>query len=284
MQPLEFYTDYRKYLDDFYTSKKSKSRSFSYRGFCLRAGIKSPSLYKEVVSGKRNLTLAAIALFIKGMGLSERDAHYFENLVLFNQAKGEKEKQRYMAALRGLRYRKPQKIIPFHLHEYYAKWHHCVVRELVAVLPWKENYARLAKSITPPIKASEARASVQLMLQLGFLKRDNRGRYTQTDPDISTGSEVNSLAVRQLNREFAKLGTEAIDRFPPAERDVSSLVMGIPKHKLPQLKNEIADFRRRLITLIDVQDPVESIYGLVIEFFPLAHFDSKEIAEEAKDE
>ena len=273
MKPLEFYTDYRAFLSDFYNERKKSSNGFSYRDFSCAAGLKSPSIYREVAAGKRNLTTAAVSAFVKGLGLSERDARFFENLVLFNQAKSDDARKKHIAVLRGLRYKKPQRIIPVHLYEFYEKWYNPVIRELAVALDWKGNYGVLAKSVIPSIKTSEARESVELQLRLGFLRKKSDNAYAQTDPDISTGPEVNSLAVREMNRFFAHLGEEAIDRFPPNERDVSSLIMGIPRNKLPQLKQEIVEFRKRLVELAGPAGPSEgadSFYSLVVELFPVA--------------
>ncbi|MBN2037371.1 MAG: TIGR02147 family protein [Chitinispirillaceae bacterium] len=270
MQSLEFYTDYRAFLSDFYNQKKKSSRYFSYRQFCLKSGLKSPSIYREVAAGKRNLTSASIASFVKGLGLSERDGRFFENLVLFNQAKSEEAKKKHLAILRGLRYRKPQKLIPVHLFEYYEKWYHPVIRELAVAMEWNNDFSLLAKSVHPPIKTLEARESVELLLTLGFLKKKNGGGYAQADPDITTGAEVNSLAVRALNREYARLGLEAIDRFPPSQRDISSVIMAVPRSRLADLKREIADFRKRIVTLTgDGSIKPDSFYSLVVEFFPV---------------
>ncbi|HON10719.1 MAG: TIGR02147 family protein [Fibrobacter sp.] len=270
MQPLEFYTDYRKFLADYYNFKRSTSKVFSYRSFCIKSGLKSPSIYREVVNGKRNLTPATTAAFIKGLGLSERDGRFFENLVLFNQAKNEETQKKYLAILRGLHYRKPQKLLPVHYYEYYEKWYNPVVRELAVVLDWKEDYSILAKSVNPQIKISEARESINLLLRLGLLRRDSKGKYTQTDADITTGPEVSSIAVRGMNREYARLGMEAIDRFPPSERDISSVIMAVPHSKLPDLKREIADFRKRIIGLIDSEsEKADRFYSLVVELFPV---------------
>jgi uncharacterized protein (TIGR02147 family) len=269
MQPIEFYTDYRKFLSDYYAEKKKAAIGFSYRTFSARAGLPSPSIYREVVAGKRNLTAATIGAFVKGIGLSERDGRFFENLVLFNQAKSEESKRKYIAILRGLRYKKPQRLIPVHLYEFYEKWYNPVIRELAVAFDWNGNYGVLAKSVVPAITTSEARESVGLQIRLGFLEKRNNGTYVQTDPDITTGAEVNSLAVRQMNRCLAQLGVEAIDRFAPIERDISSLIMGIPRSQLPRLKEEIVDFRRRLVGLTDAAEEADCFYSLVIELFPV---------------
>jgi uncharacterized protein (TIGR02147 family) len=282
MQPIEFYTDYRIYLSDYYRHKKKTSGFFSYRHFCMKAGLKSPSTYREVVSGKRNLTPSTIAAFKKGIGFSERDEKFFENLVLFNQAKSEESKKKYLAILRGLRYRKPQKLIPVHLYEYYEKWYHPVIRELAAAFDWKDDFTLLSRSVNPQIKTSEARESVELLLRIGFLKKLDNGSYVQANPDITTGAEVNSLSIRQLNRTYARLGLDAIDRFPPSERDISSIIMGVPKRKLTELKQVIVDFRKRIIELADNEtEEIDNFYSLVIELFPVGQIN---ITKESDDE
>ncbi len=270
MQPLEFYTDYRQYLCDYYTHKRNSSKVFSYRSFCLKAGLKSPSIYLEVASGKRNLTHATIGAFIKGLGLSEREGRFFENLVLFNQAKNEGTQKKYLAILRGLRYRKPQKQIPFHLYEYYEKWYNPVIREIAVVMDWDEDYSKLAKSVNPSIKITQARESIRLLVRLGLLRKNEKGKYVQTNADVTTGPEVSSLAVRGINREYVRLGMEAIDRFPPSERDISSLIMVVPVDKLGELKREIAEFRKRIVGLVGSDDNnTDSFYSLVVELFPV---------------
>jgi uncharacterized protein (TIGR02147 family) len=272
MQSIGFYTDYRKFLSDYYNNKKKATCStFSYRNFSKRAGLKSPSVFREVSAGKRNLTPAGIDAFVKGLRLSEGDARFFENLVLFNQAKTEDARKKYLAILRGLRYHKPQKLIPVHLYEYYEKWYNPVIRELAVALDWQGNYSMLAKAVVPPIKVSQARESVATLLRLGFILKNSDGSYRHADQHITTGPEVNSLAVRQMNRNFARLGIEALDRFPPHERDISSLVMGVPREKLPLIKQEIAEFRKKCIAIADSTGKADRFYTLVMELFPVGH-------------
>jgi uncharacterized protein (TIGR02147 family) len=119
---------------------------------------------------------------------------------------------------------------------------------------------------------------------LGFLRRASDGTYVQTDPDITTGPEVSSLLVRDMNRRYAQLGVESVDRFPPSERDVSSIIMGIARDRLPLLKQEIAEFRKRLIGLAGDGKGIDDYYAFVMEFFPVARTDkTKEETDESAD-
>ena len=62
---------------------------------------------------------------------------------------------------------------------------HPVIREIAVAMDWKEDFS---------------------LLSLGLLRKDEKGKYVQTSADITTGPEVNSLAVKGMNREYTRLG------------------------------------------------------------------------------
>jgi uncharacterized protein (TIGR02147 family) len=144
MERIEYYTDFRAYLKDYYEDRKRRLPAFSYRYFCMKGGIKSPTLYKEIVEGKRNLTSKTMAQFAKGMGLSSTDEEYFYTLVHFNQSKNSEEKRRHLEHMRGLRRKVHQEVVPLDFYEYYSCWHYPVLRELACLLPWNGDYSLLA--------------------------------------------------------------------------------------------------------------------------------------------
>src|SRR3989339_1826407 len=89
------YTDFRRYLTDFYENEKKANPSFSYRAFAQRAGINSSGLYMDVASGRRPLNTGQILKFAKALGLNRKEEEYFENAVHFGQASGLEEKKRF---------------------------------------------------------------------------------------------------------------------------------------------------------------------------------------------
>jgi hypothetical protein len=93
MKPVGEYTNYRKYLRDFYRRKKKENPSYSFRLFSRLAGFKASNMLKLVMDGQRNLTAASAGLFIKALGLQGHDAADFLNLVRRNQDRF-KEKSR----------------------------------------------------------------------------------------------------------------------------------------------------------------------------------------------
>ena len=86
------YLDFRAYLADVYVQKKAEGRSFSYRAFSRRAGLKSPNHLKLVIDGQRSLTPHSALRYVKALRLDEDEAAYFIDLVSFNQASSTAER------------------------------------------------------------------------------------------------------------------------------------------------------------------------------------------------
>jgi len=270
MHRIEYYDNYRHYLKDYYEDRKARFPYFSYRYFCQKAKIKSPSLFKDVVEGKRNLTPRTIEAFCKGMSLTERDSRFFTALVGFNQAKTSKEKQQYLETMRELRQRINQEVVPIDKYEYYSKWYHVVIRELACCIDWNENHEVLAKAVRPPITVRQARESIQFLLDSGFLIRTSEGSYRQSNPAITSGTEVTSFAVRKFNQLMANRGAEAVDTMTPDERDIRSMVIGISPRSYKLIKDEMREFLDRIVRIVHDDKSAQIVYNMNIQLFPLS--------------
>ena len=267
MLRIEFYADYRQFLKDYYQERKRLSKSFSYRQFSLKAGIRSPSLFLEVAEGRRNLTAASIVRFASGLDLTETDAEYFASLVHYNQARDARTKQRWFEQLRGLRRRVEAHIVPLDHHEDYSRWYYPVLRELACHVDWHGEHALLARRIRPSLTARQVREAIDLLERLGFLRREG-DRWNQADRALTSGSEVDSMLVRSCNRQFAELAVGAIDDVPPSERDASSMVVGIGLDGFRRIKEEIRHFKERVARIAEDDVAVDRVFALNVQLIP----------------
>lgn len=264
------YTDYRLFLKEFYQAKKEKNSKYSYRTFCRLAGIPSPSLYNDVASGKRNLTRKTIPAFIKGLHLNEEEGDYFSTLVLLNQSKSDKERQYLMESLKKFIPGFTRKTLPMNQLAYYSKWYHSAIRELCCLINWNGDYKKLARTLVPKITTAEAKKSIQLLIELGLIEKTKTGTYRQRDPHITTQNDLLPLSIRDLNRNFAAMGREAIDRFSPEKRDCSGLILGLSKNGYDQIKEEIKEFKRRIVRITHHDSDANQVYCMNMNFFPMS--------------
>lgn len=268
MERIETYENYREFLKDCFEDRKKRFSFFSNRYFCKKAGITSPSLYQEVVKGKRNLTSKTIAAFSKGLNLTDCDAEYFKTLVLFNQCQTVWEKALYHESLKKFREKIPKEIIPPNQYEYFAKWYNPAIRELACLINWGDDYQLLASSLNPPIKKKEAKESVELLMKLGLLRKNNDGKYEQSSPAIASGNNV--IDVRTLNKQLSELGVSAVESIPSSERHISSMTMGISGKAFFQIEQEIEEFKDRLRRIIHNDECSDAVYNINIQFFPVS--------------
>lgn len=264
------YLDYRHFLKDFYREKKeARGSGFSFRVFSRQAGFAAPNFLQLVMEGKRNLSPDGIVRFIKGLHLSRDEARFFENLVRFNQSTTDEEKNRWYEKLaQSKRYREIRKI-EIDQFIYYSRWHFTAIRELVLLPEFKEDPAWIAHRLSPPIKPKEAKEGLELLVGLGFLKRNANGRLIQSDRNLTTEREVASLAVANYHRQMIGRASESIERTPAPRRDISSLTVAISREKFEEAKRRIQDFRRELNVLLSDNEAVDSVYQINFQIFNL---------------
>lgn len=87
------YKDYRKFLEDAYSSERTSSKLFiSKKIFSKKIGL-SDTNFRMILSGQRNLTLDKASLVARALKLSQYDSEYFLTLVYKNSLKKNETKK-----------------------------------------------------------------------------------------------------------------------------------------------------------------------------------------------
>jgi uncharacterized protein (TIGR02147 family) len=270
MKPLTAYTDYRGYLRDVVEARREQGLPCSNRWFALRAGMQSSSWLTSLLQGRKGLSLASAAKLSKALGHTALQARYFSALVEFNQAKGPAERQSGFLRLQSMsRLSDPQLVRETQLG-FYSSWHHSAIRALLAMAPFRGDYAALGAALRPPISAQEAQKSVKLLLDLGLAGQAKDGELKLTSAAITTGRKASALQVDLFHQQTLRLAMEAMDRFPKGEREFSTLTLGIAPELLPMAKDILADARRRIGELAEASETASRAYQVNMQIFPLS--------------
>ena len=264
------YDDFRRYLKDFYKSKKELDPSFSLRSFAQSAGYRAPSTLKRVIEGERNLSLDGILKFSKALNLNKEETLFFKNLVFFNQAKTPASEEHF--AKKILTSKTYQKLKPLAQDQFYywSCWFNLIIRELITLPGFKENSEWIAKQIIPPISSKKVSIALKKLLKLGILKRDQEGNLKQTDFSVTSGDQVINSSFKKYHRQMIQFGKESITRFSKEERHISSLTVTINKEKLEKLKVSIAKFRKEILGLIGKEGEDTQVYQINFQVFPVS--------------
>jgi uncharacterized protein (TIGR02147 family) len=86
------YVGYREFLRDYYREKKAASKGFSFQNFARKAKIGSSGFLLHVMKGERNLSGPVLLNVAQAMGLDKAQTECFGNLVAFDQARTQAER------------------------------------------------------------------------------------------------------------------------------------------------------------------------------------------------
>jgi len=264
------YQDFRLYLKDYYEFQKKSKKYFSYRYFSQKAGINASAFLYYIIQGKRNLTKSSIAKISLVIGHSKEEDEYFENLVFFNQAKTIVEKTRYYSRIVECRRPLDATIIEKTRYEFYSKWYYSIIREVVTQFDFKDDYAALGHMLVPTISEKEARESIALLERLGFLEKDARGLFHQTDPVITVKPDrTENFIIEKFQMEMLKLAIESYDNFERADRMSASTTFSISKQTYDLFTMKTREFRKELLEIARLDDAADSVYQFTFNLFPV---------------
>lgn len=263
------YADYRAYLKDWYAKARESDGRISYRRLAQDIGFKSPGHFSLIVNGKANLSLKVLDRFIRYLGLTKKEAEYFQALVLYNQAKALDEKKRYFDRMLSFKQFRVRSIAATQ-YEFLDKWYYMAVREVLAIHAFKGDYAALAQMIEPAITTEEARKSIDTLKRLGLVTRDAQGRYQRVETVLAAGPEAPAVAVNAFLSQAMDLAKAALDRIPKEDRVLAATTVSVSKDTFEEIREETRNFRKRILEMAQRDPRPDRIYQFQFHVFPLS--------------
>jgi uncharacterized protein (TIGR02147 family) len=256
--------------------QKKEKASFSQRYFTQKAGFNAHNFCTLVMQGKRNLATDSIHKIIKAIGLKGKAAVFFENLVYFNQTSSSEDKEFYYNRMREI----GKKTQFYQLHKeqffFYEKWYFPVIREVLVLNNWKNDFAALAKAIRPQISVLEVKEAVELLVSTGMVQKDASGRY-QLSNKFVTSAQVPDFIKRKSRRDILLKGIETIDTIAPGEKYVAYSTIAMSKKLYMEVRGIMDDTRQRILALADQNTSIcDEVYEVVFQVFPVTNMGGKE--------
>ena len=268
MKDIVEYTDYRKYIQDYYDERKRCS-AFTWREFARNVGFSSAVYLKYVCEGKKNLSVSAAGSVASAMGLGGFEHEYFVLMVSYAHAKNDRAKREAFEQRCALAMAHKVRVLGDEEFDYFKSWKNPVIRELAAHMPGAKP-RDIARACKQKISAAEVAETLDFLVKAKLLKKDNSGNYQQTDKAISLGKvDAVPVAAREMQRQMGEFAVGAMD-LPLSERDMSGLTMGITRRSYERIKNELAECRRRIMAIVVEDDETEKVYRLNMQLFPMS--------------
>lgn len=263
------YLDYRSFLRDYYQHRKKHEYGFSYRSFSRRAGCRSTNFPLLVIAGKRNLSPDSAIRFAEACKLEGSARDYFCDLVSFNQAETQREKEHAFEQLtRHAQFRKVHAITEAQA-EYFSHWYFVAIRELAARADFVAEAEWIAGQLLPAISTREARRALETLQRLGFLESNEENGLRPTEKLVGTTGPLGHHLV-SFHRAMLERASAAIELVDRSERDISALTLCVSQARMQELIEEVRAFRKRLLQLAERDDTPERVVQVGFQVFPLS--------------
>jgi uncharacterized protein (TIGR02147 family) len=263
------HSDYRQVLKDLYDGRKKQDPKFSYRFIALKAGFKSAGFFSQILQGKTNISMSTALSLAAVFKLKAAEVEYFENLVQFNQAKTQSDRQHYFRKIISLKKCK-LKTLDERQFELFTKWYYLAVRELIGMIRFKGDFKQLAETLVPPISPAEAKEAVKVLEKLGLIQLRPSGVYEKLDATLTTGDYWKSVAIAQFQVDTLDLAKGSYDRVDPADRNHSTLTLSISNGEYLWIKEEFGNLRKKILEMAKGCPHPDRVYQINVNIFPLS--------------
>jgi|WetSurMetagenome_2_1015567.scaffolds.fasta_scaffold162522_2 uncharacterized protein (TIGR02147 family) len=264
------YNDFRNFLHDYQESRQGQEPDFTKSEFSRRLRLPhSRSYFFDVLNGKK-VTTTFIDRFVSVMGLKGHESQYFRVLVKFNQAESVEERELYFGQLVALN-RTPTSILSKDLFIYYKDWYNSIIRAILNVYDFKDDYKKLGQRIIPAITPKQARQSIKLLKKLGLIQLDRSGFWRPSAKSISAPEFVKDEIIRQFQLqclEFARMG---VLRKDDQRQVVATNTLSISAQGYDRLIKHIQQFRSLVRSLASKDEsPADRVYQLSLLLIPFS--------------
>lgn len=251
------------------------------RDFASRAGFNTHTFLSNVINGKRSLTVDSAGKVARGFDLKPLHRTYLELMVRFANAASIDEKNDVYEQMRACVPRTELQRLGAEYYEVFRHAYVITIRELVALPDFRNDPKWIARKLKPHVTPAQAKKAIEVLLASGLLVKDEHGKLQQANADLTTGSEVKSLAVSLYHKQLLELAALSLDQTAAKHRDVSALTINISRSEFDFIKRRTAEFRRELLDFLkkkrEDRSAFEDELDRAIYFLNLQLFNATEI-------
>jgi uncharacterized protein (TIGR02147 family) len=277
------YLDFRKFLSDYFESRYHDDHGFSRSEFSREVfcpgekdgrKLKHRGYFNDIVNKSAAVTANTAELFIqafrrdKELKFDKDETQYFRALVAFNQAVIPDEREMYFHHLVSLNH-SPRRVLDAEMLSLYNDWRHSVVRAILDVYDFADNYSALAKNVSPPITAKKARDSIKLLASLGLIKKDDRGFWKPTDKSITAPPQAQNELIIQYQLALLEFAKQSLIMNHSRPQNITTNTISLSDEAFTTLRERLEKFRSEARSIVAKDDkPASKIYQLNIQLFP----------------
>ncbi len=264
------FRDYRHYLKAWSHYLKHVKKDFTHRWFAEQAGFGSQSYFRMVVKGERNLSYATIDKFTKALALGKKESRYFASMVLYNQARAEADKTRYLGDMLELCPKSEATGLTRDQLEYLTSPLLVSLREMTALPDFREDIAWICAHLRVKPTPENVRHALKTLERLGLVVRDAQGQLKHSRVSLETNAAASESEILNYHRQRLDESRDAIMTAPADQWDIAAKTIPIPKKLLPRVSEMLHGVLDDITSLINQSgDDYHEVFQINMQLFPL---------------
>lgn len=263
------YFNYCQYLSDTLKERKKNNPHFSYRYISNFLHLKSPGFMNWVVQGKRKLPDAIVPKIAELLKLNDREGEYLALMVKYNHCISIPEREILLKQLIGFQRKKSSIVKPQQI-QLFTKWYYLAIRELLRLVPFRDDFQRLSVTLRPKIKSRQAREAVEILQKIGLIGRGDDGCFKPIETLVTTGEVWESELIQNLQIQLAEMGKKSIVSIPKKERDISNLTFCASEKTMRSISSDIAALRQKILAMSENDQEADTVYQCNMQLFPIS--------------
>lgn len=268
MRAIFEYLDYRDCLKDAYEERKISSPLFSYRILAELFGLDTSNTFR-ILQGEAQLPARCQSRAIEFLELSGRGAEYFLLLIAYARERNGKARAEILEKAISLRDVARRRLVDQEL-SYYKDWWVVAVRSMLEVVDGQVWPPEIALRLQPNIPEKDVNLALELLLELGLIKKQDTGRFILSEAHLTAGGEEKTQAIRQFQRQILSLASDALERFSKDQRDISTLTFAVDEQAFVEIRGMLRETRRQIQKRTEDARSPDRVIQLVQALFPLA--------------
>jgi uncharacterized protein (TIGR02147 family) len=273
------YNDFRRFLADYQKTRGEYDPEFTKSEICKRLGIPNTRSYLNDVINGRPVSSSYAERFAKVFELNKDETRFFLVLVKYNQAENNGEKELYLEQLISLN-KTPKKILDEKAFAFFREWHHSVIRALLDVVDFTDDYEALGKILVPPVTPKKVKESIALLKTLGLIEPDEKGRWKPSEKSITTSDGIKDDLIYYYQAQCLELARLALLKRHEQPQNVSTNIISISRQGYERIVRKIGKFRSEIRSLVHKDgEPSDGVYQLNIQLFSTAKIPKQKNAE-----
>lgn len=267
------FLDYRRYLGNVYNWVKARSDSFSYITFSIQIGLGKSNASRLIITGERNLAEKSAAKVAENIGLKGYKARYFEHLVAHANARTPADRDEVYQSLMVIKSRiEPEKLDDTQI-KFYGNWLTPVLREMIGMNGFVGEASTIQDQMNFPLRLEEVKKSLQVLVELGFLKYDGRKETYSAVKSAPESIKSDTLTAVAYHQQMIEQGKESLTRVPGRGREVSGCTTRMTQAKFERLKSKLKELLEEAAEIEEAD--AQEVYQLNVQLFPFTKLSQK---------